>query len=69
MKNFGLFRGVGIGMYHRLECPKTTRLEKDTRALFKSFGLKITIDMRMTIVKFPDVTLNLHEDMFSPLCK
>ena len=46
--NFGLFRDDGLGVYHRHDGPKTARLEKDIFALFKSFGLKIAIDMRMS---------------------
>ena len=67
--NFGLYRDDGLGVYHRLDGPKTARLEKDIIALFKSFGLKITIDMRMTVVNFLDVTLNLHEDTYAPFRK
>ena len=67
--NFGLYRDDGLGVHRRLPGPRLDRMRKDIEALFKNLGLKITIETKLTVVDFLDVTLNLHDETHAPYRK
>ena len=67
--DFGLYRDDGLGVHRRLPGPRTEKMKKDICALFKRHGQKITIETKMTIVNFLDVTLDLHKDTYAPFRK
>ena len=45
------------------------KIEKDLHKLFKSLGLKITLDTHLSKVDFLDVTLDLNSEEFAPFRK
>ena len=67
--NFGLYRDDGLGVHRRLPGPRLERMKKDINALFNNLGLKITIDTKLIVVNFLDVTFNLHEETHAPFRK
>ena len=67
--NFGLYRDDGLGVHRRLPGPQLERMKKDITALFKSLELKITIETKLTVVDFLDVTFNLYEETHAPFRK
>ena len=66
----GLYRDDGLGCYpSSMPGPDVERLKKDMISIFRSEGLRITIDTNMTQVNFLDITLNLDLDKFWPYRK
>ena len=67
-KHFGLYRDDGLGIVS--STPRQVELiKKDLCAIFKQYGLKITIEANRKIVNFLDVTLNLSEEKYMPYTK
>ena len=67
--DFGLYRDDGLGVHRRLPGPRVEQMKKEIHELFKRHGLKITLETKMTIVNFLDVTLDLHKDSYAPYRK
>ena len=67
--DFGLYRDDGIAAHRRIPGPRLDRIRKDLIALFKKYGLDITIAIDLQIVDFLDVTLDLVKEKFSPYRK
>ena len=65
----GLYRDDGLGTTRNLSGPQTERLRKKLFSIFKSCGLKITVDCNLTQVDFLDVTFNLDTGKFWPYRK
>ena len=67
--DFGLYRDDGLGVYKATRGCHIDTARKKIIDLFKSFGLDITIQMRLHEVDFLDVTFNLHENIYKPFRK
>ncbi len=66
--NFGLYRDDGLGISNR--SPREVELiKKDLCAIFRKYGLKITIEANKKCVDFLDVTLNLTNGKHMPYTK
>ena len=68
---FGLYRDDGLG-YHSARLPRgrMEQIRKQLHALFKRYGLTITIEKPdLTSVNFLDVTLDLEKGIFKPYKK
>ena len=67
--NFGLYRDDGLGVHKKLPGPTATKMIKKITSLFKRYGLKITININLTIVDFLDITMNIMNKEFWPYRK
>ncbi len=66
--NFGLYRDDGLGISNK--SPREVELiKKDLCAIFRKYGLKITIEANKKCVDFLDVTLNLTNGKHMPYTK
>ena len=65
----GLYRDDGLGITRGMPGPKQERMNKEIIKLFKSHGLKITIQGNLQQVNFLDVTLDLRNGKFWPFRK
>ena len=65
----GLYRDDGLGVTRNLSGPQSEQLRKKLFKIFKSCGLKITLDCNLTQVDFLDVTFNLHSEKYWPYRK
>jgi len=65
----GLYRDDGLGITRGLSGPQTERIRKKLISIFKSNGLKITIDCNLHQVNFLDVTINLKTNKYWPYRK
>ena len=66
---FGLYRDDGLGVHKRQRGTHVERMKNKLIDLFKSFGLKITIETKKTVVDFLDTTLNLNDSSYMPYRK
>ena len=66
---FGLYRDDGLGITRGMSGPELERMNKDIIQLFRSHGLRITIQANLHQVDFLDVTLNLNSGKYWPFCK
>ena len=67
--NFGLYRDDGLGDHRRMPGPDLERMKKGIVALFKSHGLRITIETKLRQADFLDTTLSLEHETYSPFRK
>ena len=65
----GLYRDDGLGVTPSMSGPERERLNKDIIHIFKSHGLRITIQANLDQVDFLDVTLDLRNGKFWPFSK
>jgi len=65
----GLYRDDGLGITRNLPGPDMERLRKKLFRIFKSCGLKITVDCNLAQVDFLDVTFNLQSSKYWPYRK
>ena len=65
----GLYRDDGLGITRNLNGPQTERLRKKLFRIFKSCGLKITIECNLVQADFLDVTFNLSSVKYCPYRK
>ncbi len=66
--NFGLYRDDSLGISNK--SPREVELiKKDLCAIFRKYGLKITIEANKKCVDFLDVTLNLTNGKHMPYTK
>ena len=65
----GLYRDDGLAAIRSTSGRKFDKLRKDITALFKSEGLSITIEIKLPITDFLDVTLDLQNDKYYPYRK
>lgn len=66
---FGLYRDDGLGVHKKQRGTHVERMKRNLEDLFQSFGLKITIETKKTIVNFLDTTLNLNDSSYMPYRK
>ena len=67
--DFGLYRDDGLAEHRRIPGPRLDRIRKEMIELFKSNGLRITIEMNCTRADFLDVTLDLSQEKYQPYKK
>ena len=65
----GLYRDDGLGITRNLNGPQTERLRKKLFRIFKSCGLKITVECNLVQADFLDVTFNLSSEKYWPYRK
>ena len=65
----GLYRDDGLIVVNDATGPKTDRIRKDIIEVFKSEGLKITVETNTSTTNFLDITLDLENDKFYPYRK
>ena len=66
---FGLYRDDGLAVYNRIGGRQMEKISQGLHQLFKSLGLKITLQAKMKTVDFLDVTLNLDKESYAPYRK
>ena len=66
--HFGLYRDDGLGIV-KTSPRKLELMKKDLCAIFRKYGLKITIEANKKIVDFLDVTLDLNSGKYMPYSK
>ena len=64
-----MYRDDGLGIMRNQSGPQTERAKKKIAEIFKSHGLKITIECNLQQVDFLDVTFNLQTGKFWPYRK
>ena len=70
MLDFGLYRDDGLAVHDKIGGRNMEKIRQGLHQLFKSFGLKITIEPpNIKIVNFLDVKLNLTINTFCPYKK
>ena len=70
MLDFGLYRDDGIAVHDKIGGRNMKKIRQGLHQLFKSFGLRITIEPPNTkIVNFLDVRLNLTSNTVCPYKK
>ena len=67
--NFGLYRDDGLGVHTKIPGPQLDRIRKDIIRTFGDMGLKITIQLKMMVVDFLDVSFNLQNGSYKPYRK
>ena len=65
----GLYRDDGLIVVNNATGPKADRIRKDITELFKSEGLKITVETNTATTNFLDITLDLENNRFCPYTK
>ena len=65
----GLYRDDGLIVVNNATGPKADRIRKDITELFKSEGLKITVETNTSTTNFLDITLDLDNNRFCPYTK
>ena len=65
----GLYRDDGLGITRNLSGPQSDRLKKKLFQIFKSCGLRITIECNLAQADFLDVTFNLFSEKYWPYRK
>ena len=68
-QNIGLYRDDGLAAIESTIGPKADKTRKDIIEIFKTIGLKITIEANLKAVDFLDVTLNLDTGLYQPYRK
>ena len=66
--NLGLYRDDGLGT-STLTVRQTDLVKKQIKKIFEDNGLKITIEVNMTVVNFLDITLDMKAGTFRPYMK
>ena len=66
--SLGLYRDDGLGT-STLTVRQTDLVKKQIKKIFEDNGLKITIDVNMTVVNFLDITLDMEAGTFRPYMK
>ena len=65
MLDFGLYRDEGLAAHDKIGERNIEKIRQGLHQLFKSFGLKITIEPpNIKIVNFLDVKLNITSNTF-----
>ena len=67
--NIGLYRDAGLSCFQNMTGPQAERVKKKICEIFKSCGLKITIETNLQITGFLDVTFNLKNEKCYPFRK
>ena len=67
--NIGLYRDDGLAVLKDTPGTAADRAKKDVVKIFKSFGLKVTIDVNIKVTNFLDVTFNLETGKYQPFRK
>ena len=65
----GLYRDDGLAIFKNISGPKSERIKKNIRKLFKENQLDIVIQCNMKTVNHLDVTLNLENSTYRPYKK
>ena len=65
----GLYRDDGLIVVSNATGPKADRIRKDITELFKSEGLKITVETNTSTTNFLDITLDMDNNRFCPYTK
>ena len=66
---FGLYRDDGLAVIKGLSGPEIERLKKNVVKTFKDYGLNITIEANLHIVKYLDATFDLRKGTYLPYRK
>ena len=67
--NVGLYRDDGLAVFKNLTARTADKLRNTFIDIFKSVGLKITVESNLKIVNYLDVTLNLTNGRYQPFRK
>ena len=67
--NFGLYRDDGLAVHDRIGGRQMEKIKQGLHDLFKSLGLRITLQANMKTVDFLDVTLSLETESHAPYRK
>lgn len=65
----GLYRDDGLAILRNASGPRADKTRKEITAVFKSLGLKITVETNRKMVNYLDVTLNLESATHQPYHK
>ena len=65
----GLYRDDGLAFVSKCSGPQQDKLRKEIIRVFKDEGLQITIDIKLKVVDFLDIKLDLVNDKFYPYKK
>ena len=65
----GLYRDDGLGVLENATGHTADKLRKDIVVVFKSVGLRVTIDVNLKIVNFLDATFDLQTGKYQPYRK
>ena len=57
-----LYRDDGLSCFQNMTGPQAERVKKEIREIFRSCGLKTTIELNLQITDFLDVTFNLKNE-------
>ena len=68
-ENVGLYRDDGLGILRNSSGPEIERKRKQIIQIFKTCGLKITVETNLKIVYFLDVRLDLINNTYQPYRK
>ena len=68
-KEIGLYRDNGLAISKNVSGSKAEKIKKDIQKLFKDNHLNITIQCKLKIVNYLDVTFNLSNATYPPFCK
>ena len=68
-KNFRLYRDDGLGVVKHKSGPKTEKIKKNIKKIFKENKFYIVIQYNMKIVYYLGVSLNLNNSNFKPYHK
>ena len=66
---FGLYKDDGLAVIKGLSGPEIERLKKNVVKTFKDYGLNITIEANLHIVKYLDATFDLRKGTYLPYRK
>ena len=67
--NVGLYRDDGLAVFKNLTARTADKLRNTFIDIFKSVGLKITVESNLKVVNYLDVTLNLANGRYQPFRK
>ena len=67
--SIGLYRDDGLGVLRNATGRSADKLRKDVIGVFKSFGLRVTIEVNLKVVNFLDATLDLDNAKYGPYRK
>ena len=67
--NIGLYCDDGLAIFKNISGPKSEKIKKNIRKLFKENQLDIVIQCNMKTVNYLDVTLNLENSTYRPYQK
>ena len=69
VEKIGLYRDDGLGCFQNISGPGSERIKKKICKIFRENGLSITIETKLTITDYLDVTFNLKTGKYYPYRK